>query len=125
MQNKQVGFTLIEVLIALAILAIALPAIIKATSDSIHSTAYLREKTVAHWAMLNALSRVQLGLLPLPDASGEEGKEQQLNKEYFWHIGIDSAEDPYVLRVAITVRDKLNGRILDRGLGFVRRLPTS
>ncbi len=44
-----VGLTLIEVLIALAIVGIAMTAIIKATSQNIRSTAYLQNKLIAMW----------------------------------------------------------------------------
>ncbi|MGB6976958.1 MAG: type II secretion system minor pseudopilin GspI [Gammaproteobacteria bacterium] len=118
------GFTLIEVLVALVILAIALPAIIKATSDSINSTAYLRDKTVAHWVALNTIARLQLGTLPMPASEGEQGKEQQFGKNYYWQMIIDNAEDPYVLRIAVEVSTTPKGRALDHVIGFVRRQPS-
>jgi general secretion pathway protein I len=64
--NKRAGFTLIEVLIALAILSISLTAIIKATSQNIKDTAYLQEKTIALWVGLSELNETRAGYLHLP-----------------------------------------------------------
>lgn len=65
--NKRAGFTLIEVLIALAILSISLTAIIKATSQNIKDTAYLQEKTLALWVGLNELNEARAGYIRLPE----------------------------------------------------------
>ena len=43
------GFTLIEVLVATAIIAIALGAIIHSASLGVANLTYLRDKTFAHW----------------------------------------------------------------------------
>jgi general secretion pathway protein I len=64
--KTRAGFTLIEVLIALAILSIALTAIIKATAQNIKDTAYLQEKTLAHWAGLAVLNETRAGYTRLP-----------------------------------------------------------
>lgn len=62
------GLTLIEVLIALAIVGIALTAAIKASSQSIRSTAYLQEKTMAMWIAQSTLNEIRAGVIRLPAA---------------------------------------------------------
>ena len=57
----QQGFTLIEVLIAMVILAISLLAIYKAIEENIQDTAYIQDKTLANWVALNAIANIQLG----------------------------------------------------------------
>lgn len=54
------GFTLLEVLVALAILAIALGALIKAGSTNTANAVYLRDKTFAHWVALNTITEMQV-----------------------------------------------------------------
>ena len=47
------GFTLLEVLVALAILAISLAVLLKISAQNANNAAYLRDKTFAHWIALN------------------------------------------------------------------------
>lgn len=54
------GFTLVEVLVAVAVLAIAMAAIIKATAENGANAGYLRDKTFAHWIASNKLAEMQL-----------------------------------------------------------------
>jgi general secretion pathway protein I len=83
--RKQNGLTLLEVLVALVILAVALTAIIKATVENIRATAYLKEKTVATWVGLNALNKARLALIQLPDApEHREATESMLNQNWEW-----------------------------------------
>ena len=47
------GFTLVEVLVALSVIAIALAAVLKGASEGASSARYLRDKTLAHWVAMN------------------------------------------------------------------------
>ena len=57
---KQRGFTLIEVMVALAIVGLALPALIFQVMSNIDSQAYLRDKAFAQWIAQNRLAEMQL-----------------------------------------------------------------
>ncbi|MDQ1363726.1 MAG: ral secretion pathway protein, partial [Pseudomonadota bacterium] len=54
--NFQRGFTLVEILVALTIIAIAMAALIKASGDYTASTSYLKQKTLAHYVAMNELN---------------------------------------------------------------------
>jgi len=56
------GFTLIEVLVALMILAMGLVALLTAVSGTARTSGYLRDKTLAQWMALNRLTEVRLNL---------------------------------------------------------------
>ena len=61
------GFTLIEVLIALAVLAIALSAVIKGVSANANNAAHLRDRMLAHWVAMNKVTELQTNTtLPTP-----------------------------------------------------------
>lgn len=55
------GFTLIEVLIALFVIALGVGALLTTLTSSAESAAYLREKSQAEWIALNRISEVRLG----------------------------------------------------------------
>jgi general secretion pathway protein I len=54
------GFTLVEVLVALMIVAMGLAALMVAVSGTARTSGYLRDKTLAQWIALNRLSEVRL-----------------------------------------------------------------
>jgi len=54
------GFTLVEVLVALMIVAMGLAALMVAVSGAARTSGYLRDKTLAQWIALNRLTEVRL-----------------------------------------------------------------
>lgn len=56
------GFTLLEVLVALTVLGIALAALVKTGADHARNTAYLQERSMAHWAGQNLLAEYATGM---------------------------------------------------------------
>ena len=58
------GFTLLEVLVALVIVAFGMGAVLSALSSSANNIAALREKTIAEWVGMNQIADVRLNLNP-------------------------------------------------------------
>jgi general secretion pathway protein I len=54
------GFTLVEVLVALIVVAMGLAALMVAVSGTARTSGYLRDKTLAQWIAVNRLSDVRL-----------------------------------------------------------------
>jgi len=54
------GFTLVEVLVALVVVAIGLAALMLAVSGTARTSGYLRDKAIAQWIGLNRLTEVRL-----------------------------------------------------------------
>jgi len=87
------GFTLIEVLVAVAILAIALTAIIKATSQNIRDTRYLQDKEIATWVAAETLNEALAGVIKLPGSPDHLGIEKKaLDQD--WKISAYSEDTP-------------------------------
>lgn len=84
-QNKK-GFTLIEVLIALAIIAIALTAILKVTAQNIENTHRIKEKTIRHWIAMQGVTMVQLKLIPISTAQDSTQVTTMLNQKWYWRV---------------------------------------
>jgi len=103
-EENQKGLTLLEVLVALVILAVALTAIIKATIENIRATAYLQEKTLASWVGLNALNHVRLELIPLPNAPEHRDiHEFMLGQQWEWQGSIKKTRNAHIQEVHIKV----------------------
>ncbi|ABI57729.1 type II secretion system minor pseudopilin GspI [Alkalilimnicola ehrlichii MLHE-1] len=81
---RQRGFTLLEVLVALAILATALGAAVKVASENAANAAYLRDRTHAHWVAANQLNRFQARLEALPESGPAEGVERLGGRDWHW-----------------------------------------
>lgn len=102
MQNN--GFTLIEVLIALVILAIALTAVIKSTSQNIRETMYIQNKTVANWVGTQVINEARIGILKIPMAPENlEEETNMLNQTWHWTGTEEKTPNPHILRIKVTV----------------------
>ena len=94
-QNKLIsnGFTLIEILVALTIIAIALGALIRASGDHTQSSAYLKQKTLAHYVAMNELTLLQTGK-QWPDLGTEKKQTEMASHEWFWSRETLALPDP-------------------------------
>ena len=59
------GFTLLEVLVALAIFALVAASVLSATARSLQTASRLEEKTLAMWIADNRLTELQLSQSPV------------------------------------------------------------
>ncbi|HEY1892439.1 MAG TPA: type II secretion system minor pseudopilin GspI [Steroidobacteraceae bacterium] len=67
------GFTLIEVLVALAIVAIGMAAVLEVLTSSANTTVYLQDKTFAQWVAVNRVETVRLtGTVPTAGTSNDD-----------------------------------------------------
>ena len=97
------GFTLIEVLIALSITAIALTAILKTSGQNIKNTEYLQEKIIAEWVALEKINEIQSDVLALPLNSVIEKTSVQLNKKWQWRGKKESTKNPRIKKISVSV----------------------
>jgi general secretion pathway protein I len=97
------GLTLIEVLIALAIIGIALTAIIKAVSQSIRATTYLQEKTIALWVGEQVLNEARVGILSLDESDQTKHKIMMLTKNWYWQANQISTPNLHIKKIEVKV----------------------
>jgi general secretion pathway protein I len=96
------GFTLLEILIALAILTIAFASIIKVAANQSVNVGYLRDKTLAHWVALNQLTELQVNNKWLPTGK-QQGDEEMGLQKWHWQRIVSSTPDDRVRKVEIAV----------------------
>jgi general secretion pathway protein I len=95
---------LLEVLVALAVLAIAMGAIINAATQSIASTTYLRDQTFASWVALNQVNERLLDAEPWPEEGSQQGNAELANRVWRWEARFSKTDDPDLRRLEVTVR---------------------
>ena len=101
------GFTLVEVLVALAVVALTIPALLFALDQQIDGTGYLRDRSLARIVAVNRLSELRLGLRggrPLLRGSAS-GDEEMAERLWYWRIDSESTDFPDLYRVSIRVSD--------------------
>jgi general secretion pathway protein I len=81
-RSRARGFTLVEVMVALLIVAIGLSALMITVSSTARTSGFLRDKTVAQWIALNRLTEVRLNLNKFA-ANTDTGEVNFANRT--WH----------------------------------------
>jgi general secretion pathway protein I len=96
------GFTLIEVLIGLAILAIALTSGIKAMSQSAQTQTAIQERYLAMWSANNALNDMVFNK-EWPDTGSKTFSCPQLKENFICKKSVFATPNPIFKRVEISV----------------------
>ncbi|HBC57155.1 MAG TPA: type II secretion system protein GspI [Gammaproteobacteria bacterium] len=87
------GFTLIEVLVALAIVAVALAAVLNSSSAHTRNLTYLKEKTLAHWVASNQLMEAELSANGWPAVGVSTGNEELAGHSWYWRRQVSLATE--------------------------------
>lgn len=96
------GFTLLEILIALAILSIAFASIITVAANQSVNVGYLRDKTLAHWVALNTITELQVAS-EWPATGTQQGDEEMGLTKWHWKRTVEKTPDDRVRKVEIAV----------------------
>lgn len=101
--NNARGFTLIEVLVAVAILAIAMAAIISGMARYTSEAAYLQDKTVALWVAHNRMTEIQL-TPTWPDVGESSGDVRMGGQKWKWRAVVTKTQDDRLHRIDLHVQ---------------------
>lgn len=96
------GFTLLEILVALAVVAIALGALVGQASRNLDNTARLRDHTLAHWVAMNVVAELQINE-EWPRVGERKGSSLMAGREWFWTVRISTTADRNVQRLDVEV----------------------
>lgn len=97
------GFTLIEVLVALAIVAIGMAAVLGTLTSSANTISYLRDKTFAQWVALNQIATLRISGQMTP-VGNSDGNIDFAGRSWHWRREVIATQVPGVVRIDVKVR---------------------
>jgi general secretion pathway protein I len=103
MRPSERGFTLIEVIVALVVVALGMLGVIQAVSQTAGNSGYLRDKSVAHWVAMNRLTEIRLQkTAPAVDKTSDE--VEMAGRKWKWTMNVTQTPVETIRRIDISVR---------------------
>jgi general secretion pathway protein I len=101
--KKQRAFTLLEVMLAMAVFAIAGVALLGAAGNNLKNMANLETKMFANWVASNQLVEVNLNT-NWPPRNNKKGKVEMAGREWYWQQKVIKTTDKDMRAVVLEVR---------------------
>ena len=96
------GFTLLEVMVALAIVALSLTAVTASMSQMINAAQTMRDRTYASWIAQNRIAELRLAAAT-PDVGASNGEVQYANTDWTWRAVVSETGVDDLYRIDVSV----------------------
>ncbi len=96
------GFTLIEVMVAMAIAALGLAAVAASVSQMIDAGTSMQQRTYASWIAQNKIAEMRLANV-IPEVSESSGDTIFANREWLWRATVSDTGVENLFRVDVQV----------------------
>ena len=120
------GFTLIEVVVALAILGIGMLAVFKTIGDTVYNVNELRDRSFAEWIADNRITEVRISG-EMPSVEETAGEVEFAGRQWHWLTKVSQTQVQGLRRIDVSVRrddDPENSAIVTLS-GFVGATATA
>ena len=117
------GFTLVEILVALAVVAVALAAGMRALAQSADGAGTLKARTLAMWVAQNRIATAEFAR-DLPAAGQRSGDASQAGTAFVWRESVGATPNPAFRRIDVEVAEAAApDYVLARLTGYVAGAP--
>jgi general secretion pathway protein I len=97
------GFTLIEVVVALAILGIGMLAVFKTIGDTVNNVEVLRDRSFAQWIADNRITEIRLSG-EMPSVEETAGEVEFAGRQWHWVSTVSQTQVRGLRRIDVSVR---------------------
>ena len=112
------GFTLVEVMVALAIAGLSLAAVAASISQMVDAAYAMQERTYASWIAQNRITELRLANV-LPEVSTTSGEVEFAALEWAWRATISETGVENLFRVDVEVSHAGSDAIIRTVTGFI------
>jgi general secretion pathway protein I len=98
----QTGFTLLEVLVAMAIISLGLIGVFSSLNQMLSATSLLRDKTLATWIATDRITEMRVNG-EYPDAGEHDDVIEMAGAEWLYTIKVSKIPDMSMRRLDVTV----------------------
>ena len=120
--RRLTAFTLLEVMVALLIVAITMGAIVDSGGSSARNTSHITQKTIASWIAQNQVSLYR-AKKTWNDASNVAGEVDMADASWQWKMKISKTDDPLLRRIDVDVYLKDDDEAIKASVtGFIANL---
>ncbi len=101
-RDIQTGFTLLEVLVAMAIISLGLIGVFSSLNQMLGATSLLRDKTLATWIAVDRITEMRVNG-EYPDAGERDDVIEMAGAEWLYTIKVSKIPDMSMRRLDVTV----------------------
>ncbi len=112
------GFTLVEVMVALAIAGLSLAAVAASISQMVDAASAMQERTYASWIAQNKIAELRLAD-EIPEVSSTSGEVEFAALEWAWRATISETGVESLFRVDVEVSYAGSDEIIRTVSGFI------